>query len=77
MSESRQDFKIFQMTSKCLLPIAYMQLSVNYAELLLPCRDGVVGCEASVVRRAGGLSGRVEEPAKLCDEFPLPGHLCS
>lgn len=45
-------------------------------EFLLSCRDGVVGCEASVVRRAGGLSGRVKEPAEFRDEFPLPRHLC-
>lgn len=45
-------------------------------EFLLSCRDGVVRCEASLVRGAGGLSGRVQEPVELRNEFPLPSHLC-
>lgn len=52
-----------------------LNVCVN-GEILLSSRDGVVRREASLVRGAGRLSGRVKEPAELCDEFPLPCHVC-
>ena len=64
------------MTGKCLFSSGTCTCVCGDGEFLLSCRDGVVGREAPVVRGAGRLSGRVEEPAELRDEFSLPSHLC-
>lgn len=65
----------FKMSKILFSSDACIGVCVN-GEFLLSCRDGVVRCEASLARGAGGLSGRVQKPAELCNEFPLSSHLC-